>query len=71
MSLVVWRHLVDLQPSAVIAACPCGGDFALCSHLEGLGGKRDERRLALIGGLLATSDTPREAFAVWKSLLAP
>lgn len=70
MTLVAWRHLLDLQPSAVITACPCGGDFALCSHLDGLGSKRDERRLMLVGGL-ASDAADRQAMDVWKALLTP
>lgn len=70
MSLVAWRHLLDLQPADVVASCPCAGDFALCSHLDGLGGKRDERRLMLVGGLGAGGDE-RQALTVWKALLAP
>ncbi len=65
-----WRHLTDLQPSAVVSSCPCAGDFALCSHLSGLGSKRDERRLRLVGGLVSGA-TERQAFAVWKALLGP
>jgi len=70
MSLVVWRHLLDLQSADIIASCPCAGDFALCSHLDGLGSKRDERRLMLVGGL-GTSTVERQALTVWKALLAP
>ena len=70
MALVAWRHLTDLQPAAVVTSCPCAGDFALCSHLSGLGSKRDERRLRLVGGLVGGA-TERQAFAVWKALLGP
>lgn len=70
MSLVAWRHLLDLQPAAVVTSCPCAGDFALCSHLGGLGSKRDERRLALVGGL-GDGTTERSAFDLWRSLLTP
>ena len=70
MSLVAWRHLLDLQPADIISSCPCAGDFALCSHLDGLGSKRDERRLMLVGGL-GTATVERQALTVWKALLAP
>jgi len=69
MSLVIWRHLLDLQPAEVVTPCPCAGDFALCSHLDGLGSKRDERRLMLVGGLGA-GGVERQALTVWKALLA-
>lgn len=70
MPFAAWRHLLDLQPAAVITSCPCAGDFALCSHLGGLGSKRDERRLALVGGL-GDGTAERSAFDLWKSVLAP
>lgn len=69
MPLVAWRHLIDLQPAAVVASCPCAGDFALCSHLDGLGAARDDRRLRLVGGLAADAATERQAMAVWRALI--
>ncbi len=66
--LVVWRSLVDLLPSSVAAGCPCTGDFALCRHLEGLGGKADERRLFLLSGL---SSSPGGALDVWRTVFSP
>lgn len=71
MIFAAWRHLLDLQPAAVVTACPCAGDAALCNHLDGLGSKRDERRLALVGGLADAAATERQALTLWKSVLAP
>jgi hypothetical protein len=66
--LVVWRSLVDLLPSSIAAGCPCAGDFALCSHLDGLGGKADDRRLFLLSGL---SSSPGGALDVWRTVFSP
>jgi hypothetical protein len=67
---LVWRALIDQLPTAILAACPCQGDIALCTHLEGLGNRRDDRRAMLGSGLTNTDGTPRQAMTLWRSLLA-
>jgi len=66
---LVWRTLVDQLPTALLASCPCTGDIALCTHLDGLGNRRDDRRAALGSGLTSSDGTPRQTLTLWRSLL--
>ncbi len=67
---LVWRALIDQLPTAILAGCPCTGDIDLCTHLEGLGNRRDDRRAMLASGLTNADGTPRQAMTLWRSLLA-
>lgn len=69
MPLLVWRTLLDLAPSETVAACPCAGDATLCTHLDQLGAKRDERRVQLVAGLASKDGVARSALAIWRGLL--
>jgi len=66
---LVWRTLIDQLPTGILASCPCTGDVALCTHLEGLGNRRDDRRATLGSGLASADGTPRQALTLWRSLL--
>lgn len=69
--LLVWRTLVDPVDTAIVTGCPCGGDVPLCTHLDGLGNRRDDRRGLLTSGLVASDGAPRQALTLWRSLLTP
>lgn len=68
---LVWRLLIDPLPTALVTGCPCVGDIALCTHLDGLGNRRDDRRALLSSGLMDSDGKARTALSLWRGLLAP
>ena len=66
---LVWRTLIDPLPTTTLTSCPCAGTVADCTHLEGLGNRRDDRRALLASGLASSDTTARQALVLWRSLL--
>lgn len=66
---LVWRTLIDPLPTSTLTSCPCAGTAADCTHLDGLGNRRDDRRALLSSGLSASDATARQALSLWRSLL--
>lgn len=66
---LVWRTLIDPLPTATLTSCPCSGTVADCTHLDGLGNRKDDRRALLSSGLAASDATARQALSLWRGLL--
>lgn len=66
---LVWRTLIDTMPTDTLTSCPCAGTVADCTHLSGLGNRKDDRRALLSSGLAASDATARQALSLWRSLL--
>lgn len=68
---LVWRTLIDPLPSDTLTSCPCAGTVADCTHLAGLGNRRDDRRALLSSGLASSDAAARQALSLWRGLLSP